>query len=266
MQRVNEYRFYDLGTKLAKLRSINQDTLVQGCVWDCWFARNALEELLEDPVELQVCRPVVEKLIDTITSFVPVDVNEAANVSNKTKVLFNAHRLGSTLKELDAVLEAECQAIDTYAVSQKGAYSTSDLIERAEIMLPAAVRESVPAAAIVDVQMAGRCLVFDLPTAAGFHMLRAVESVMVALCNHVGKDDKNVGSAKGRNWGSYIKKLEEAGVDQKITSMLNNIRGQYRNPLAHPEDVLTDDEALVLLALSTAAVEQMVRVIDNKRE
>ena len=114
MQRVNEYRFYDLGTKLARLRSIKQDTLVQSCVWDCWFARDALEELLDDPVELQVCRPVVEKLIDLITSFVPVDVDEAASVSTKAKVQFNANRLQSALKELDAVLEAECQAIDTY--------------------------------------------------------------------------------------------------------------------------------------------------------
>ena len=44
-------------------------------------------------------------------------------------------------------------------------------------MIPQETRKNLDDAVIGDIREAGRCLVFDLPTAAGFHVLRAIELV-----------------------------------------------------------------------------------------
>ena len=254
MDRVNEHRFYELGIRIQRIRTLNPDTLVHDCLFDCWNARNSLQQLLDDPVSLQVCRPVVIKLIESISSFLPEDFSEALNIKKSEQVGFRAHTIAAASKELDAVLEAECRTLATYAVSQKGAYSTSDLIDRAEIMISEETRTKLDAAVINDIREAGRSLVFDLPTAAGFHILRAVELTMYDLW----KRTKTGQSQKPSNWGKYIEQLKATHVDKKITTMLDNIRELYRNPIAHPEHSLTDSEAIALFGLGIAAIEHMV--------
>ena len=69
---------------------------------------------------------------------------------------------------------------------------------------------------------------------------------------------KRITGGKPPNWGKYIEQLKESGVDEKITSMLDNIRTLYRNPIAHPENNLTDSEAIALFGLGIAAIQQMV--------
>lgn len=256
MQRVNEYRFYELGVKLERLRSLTAETTLKDCFVHCWEARVSLERLLNDPVSLKVCRPAATKVIEAITSFLPEDISKAIEaLQENKKVGPSALTINSSLDELDAVLEAECQTLDTYAVSQKGAYSTSDLIENAEIMLPEPTRKRLGDSVVSDLREAGRCLAFDSPTAAGFHMLRAVESVMASLWKKTVKP----GGTKPQNWNAYIKQLEAAKVDKKITDMLDSVRSLYRNPVNHPEAVLSDDDATVLFGLGTAAIQEMAQ-------
>src|SRR5262249_1617525 len=61
---------------------------------------------------------------------------------------------------------------------EKGIFSTNDLIENAENAIPKAIRDAVPAEALDDWKQAGKCIVFELPTAAGFHLIRATEAVI----------------------------------------------------------------------------------------
>lgn len=160
MQRVDEYRFYKLGAALERLRPLTAKTALKDCWYECFDARSLLRELLGDPVSLQVCRPAIEKVVKLISSVIPED---PWDVKGDQLMGYSARRLNDCLKELDAVLEAECRVLATYAISQKGAYSTSDLIDRAEIMIPDEIRSGVGAPVIKDIQEAGRCLVFDLP-------------------------------------------------------------------------------------------------------
>lgn len=254
MQRVNEYRFYTLGAAMERLRSLEKSTLYRDCIAGGWVARRNLRALLDDPVSLKVCRPAIEKILDAISKFLPEDPFEIIGDKEfgEKEVGFLAYTIQEGLKELDTVLDAECRTLDTYAVSQKGAYSTSDLIDRAEIMIPEETRNNLEDAVIKDIREAGRCLVFDLPTAAGFHVLRAIELVMADCLKK-----KNAGQKKPTNWGQYIEQLKKAGVASRITSMLENIKNLYRNPIAHPEDTLTDSDALVLFGLGIAAIQQM---------
>ena len=170
-----------------------------------------------------------------------------------------AIRIASAITELSTVLEAECRTLDTYAVSQKGAYSTPLLIDHAEILIPESTREKLGGVAIDDIRQAGRCLAFDLPTAAGFHLFRAVESVMHVLYDQVKRRLQK--HNKPKTWFSYVEKLKEAQVTSSVTDLLNSIRGHYRNPVAHPDVTLTSDDAIVLLPLGVMAIQKMVEAM-----
>lgn len=74
---------------------------------------------------------------------------------------------------------------------------------------------------------------------------------------------KTAETKKPTNWGKYIEQFRQAGVDNKITTILDNIKNLYRNPIAHPEHTLTDSEAMTLFSLGIAAVQQMVTAIGS---
>jgi hypothetical protein len=146
--------------------------------------------------------------------------------------------------------------LDTYLISQKGSYKTSDLIERAEIIFPEHIRFALPELTIIDIQQAGRCVALDTPTGAGFHLMRAIESVMAMYYARIlGKPMPT----RMRNWGAYIRKLRESNrANSKIVGFLDHIRENYRNPITHPEVILSADEAEVLLGVAVSAIRQMI--------
>ena len=91
------------------------------------------------------------------------------------------------------------------------------------------------------INQAGRCLAFEVPTAALFHMFRAADSVLRRWYKQVTGVEPKV---KMRNWGTYIRKLRECGVDEKILSALEQIKELHRNPVIHPEAQISIEEVL----------------------
>ena len=136
MQRVNVYKFYDLSSKLHAIQSVTASTLVGDCIGALWFARSALEELIEGPISLPVSRPAVTKVLETISSAVPPSFIGITAATLQKPFGPNATTLSVSLKDLATVLNAECHTLATYAISQKGAYSTSDLIEECGAYAP----------------------------------------------------------------------------------------------------------------------------------
>ena len=263
MQRVNEYRFYELGAALERLKDLNEKTLLWDAIFAIWEARRTLVLLLADPISLRVCRPAAEKLLRDIAAILPV---HGQDPDPNKKIGYGAHQITSGVAQLSTVLEAEFPTLDTYAVSQKGAYSMPILIDQAEMLLPADTRQRLDDVAIQDIRQAGRCMAFDLPTAAGFHLFRAVESVMRHLYNTLNGTSQE--PERLPNWVAYLKALTEAQVPSDVTDMLDSIRQHYRNPLAHPDATLTTDEAIVLVPLGVAAIQKMVDAMpaDGQKE
>lgn len=262
MQRVNEYRFYELGQKIQAIKGIQAATKYEDVWYLLWDARLALHRLKSDAVALRISRAVVDAVIQAISKIVPEDSKEAAvkmvqkEGEPPATVGWAYYLLSEALGQLEPVLAAECSALDTYVVSQKRVYSTSDLVDRADIMLSEEAIDFLPHGVLKDIRAAGRCLAFDIPTASGFHVLRAVEAVMSLYFTHLTAKEL---PKQNRNWGLYLKELKKApNHDPKVWGALDHIRDNYRNPISHPEDTLTEGEAIMLFGLCLSSVELMV--------
>ncbi len=59
--------------------------------------------------------------------------------------------------------------------------------------------------------------------------------------------------------GKYIEALEKVpNINDKVLSVLRQIKNLHRNPIMHPEATLDMDEALTLLGIVQSAITTMV--------
>lgn len=261
VQRVNVNQFYVLGGVLHPLESIEEGKKLKDCYYTLYSAQAWLEYLLADQVvPLGVARPacqnllvIVKKILQPDVPPVPPATTPSLNMEKEINPM-DAYTISNALKTFETVLAAQLQSLSTYFASRKLAYETPLLIEEAETLLPDSVRVEVPEA-ISDIQQAGKCIAFEIPTAAGFHIIRATEAVIRKYyAAVVGKPQK----LKMRNWGTYIKNLHAAGADPRVTGFLDHIREAYRNPVLHPEETLSPQDAQVLLGVCVSAIVLMV--------
>lgn len=257
MRRVNTYSFFTLGKCLAPLKNLEEGARIVPALVVLFQARSEVESLLNNNVvSVRICRHAAKELITEISGVVPTDFTEAMKIDKDKKFeWYAAYKIKEAAAKFETVLAEELNIVDTYAVAQKGAYSTAELIANAEIIFPEKVRSKLPSQTIHDIREAGKCLAFETPTASAFHIVRAVESVILAYFTKVtGKD----APTRMRNWGLYIKLLRDSGKsDPKVVNFIEHIKDNYRNPVTHPEAVLTVDEVQVLLGAACSAISQM---------
>jgi len=122
--------------------------------------------------------------------------------------------------------------------------------------------------ALTDITEAGKCLAFRVPTAAAFHLSRAIETGMNQYYEALtGKPYALKDSA--RNWAVKTDALTKADADSKITEYLIHIRKAYRNPITHPDVVLEPWEAFNFFSQSIGVISMMlgaVKELDEKSQ
>ncbi|MGH7072575.1 MAG: hypothetical protein ACREFD_00015 [Stellaceae bacterium] len=169
-----------------------------------------------------------------------------------------AYTIQNAAKEFETKFTGELHVADSYFVIQKGGLDTLRIITDATVLFPADLAAKVPLA-VGDVREAGKCIAFELATAAGFHLLRAVEAVLRRYYDEVSAGKRR---PKSRNIGAYLVAMQKQRVgDAKIIAVLDQIRDLHRNPLMHPEETLSLDEAIDLLGIVRSAVGSMLRKI-----
>ncbi len=136
------------------------------------------------------------------------------------------------------------------------------LIEKGETVLSERTLSSLSASIKSDLREAARCLAFDIPTAVGFHIFRAVEAVVK---EYFKTPSFSTPGKYRKNLGGYIEILENNRVDNKITDMLRHLKDNYRNPILHPQDSLESDEADSLFGVAKSAITIMVKDIENRK-
>ncbi len=110
-----------------------------------------------------------------------------------------------------------------------------------------------------EIKESGRCLALERYTASGFHMLRAIESETRDCAILLSR-----AMPPRRDFGDYIKILGANGADTRLTAVLDNVRSLERNPLAHPEDWLSQDDAINLFCISQAVFSRLINCVESK--
>ncbi len=266
MLRLNEFHLYELASHVHPLTTATNDVKYSD-IWLDWFnAREKLEELFQQR-SLEVCFLAATELYRAIESVVPKSWQDVTKKlqslpSPEEPIGWAAHGVRTAAVKFETVLSAELANSDTYWISPKGTHKTSMLMSSAHSELPASIVNEIPEAA-KDFDEAGRCLLFDSSTAAGFHLLRATEAVIRGYYKLLTGIEPKV---KFRNWGAYIKEFRKKSAQPKIIGFLDHIREHYRNPILHPEENLTPEEAQVLYGVCVSAMVMLAEEMKSLKQ
>lgn len=206
-----------------------------------------------DRFELNVSRSGSMELKTFIDNLSSVDDDEILG-SDRAK------ELSDLMVRLENIIFAEAQ-IKHYYVTTNRRYNTDYLMDQPEKLFKDGVFKKLPQLSQYDFIEGFKCIVFEMPTAAAFHILRATEGVL----KDCYLSDVKRNRVKKPMWGNMLKQLKERKRNRLpgvLLGCLDNIRESYRNPTNHPEKVYKIDEAEDLLGLCIDVTNKM----DNHRQ
>jgi hypothetical protein len=261
MEKLNLPFFYQLGAQLSPLTEFIPDDNNRAAIYlAAYLAKGPIAELMTSKsfATLTVCRAAGGQFLNAIVdvqkwiSETPIDKFRAKDTEADTKfeILINK------AKEFETILLAELQTLGTYHVTQKGIYSTAGLVDNTENMLPDSIRLKVEQNVVDELRQSGRCLAFDVPTASGFHILRATEIVLHEYYLDVRKPENK---ERLENWGAYIASLQKSNDPnvKETVALLQQIKDNDRNLIMHPERILSSDDAFILFEIAKSAIMAM---------
>jgi hypothetical protein len=166
-----------------------------------------------------------------------------------------AKKLGGIMNDLRNTLNAEARGIVAFVVTDKR-LDVNRLLQDLRGLLAPKVFDAMPDIARYDFTEAGRCIAFERPTAAAFHLLRGTESVFRNYyCSIVRRN-----RVKPLLWGAMVESLGKCRKppERPLLDNLDNIRRSFRNPTQHPEKVYDIEEVQDLFGLCVDVVNRMV--------
>lgn len=245
MQSKTIFRYVFFGTALRYLQDASQGTTVHK---DCCILWN-IDQFLSilDELNLVVAKRASYKL---------QEVREHLSKTDPAHLLTSqeAEELSTTMTDLRRTLEAELQGNIAYVITDKR-IDVQKLLSGVGSLMSPGVFDSLPEVAKHDFSEAGKCIAFERPTAAAFHVLRGTESVL----RHYYK----VIVHRNRSellWGAMVASLKtrRSKISSALLSQLDYIRLEFRNPTQHPEKIYDIQEAQDIFGLCVEVVARMV--------
>ena len=261
MKQFNTYALYKLANDMAPLRTIPLDVkqLNRAHGFTLYFANYSIQQFFVEtrvvPLELSSdAAKDLSKAIEVVAGHLWADPVQDVND-------WEVRNVYAKFDELEAVLALELARHQTYLVSQVGGYSMPLLVTKAEVNILEDALAVIGDQAKKDFREAGRCLAFELPTAAGFHSMRATEDVLRQYYALVTKKPTD-----RIEWHTCIQELKKASGNLKVIQVLDQIRDLHRNPLMHPQDFLSMKEAISLFDIAKSAIGSMAEEITRLQE
>ena len=182
MQRVDGYYLYQVGSQIHPLENLKyqsesaEGTTYAEAYYPILIAEGALEPLLSRSVfQLRTSRQAGQDLLDALREV--KNTIELTHDQNQVMSILDVFNVTSRLSAFEAVLNAELSLLPLYVVTRKAAFDTPILVEAGALCFPEEVIYKVPEA-VPDLEQGTKCIAFELPTAAGFHLHRANESIL----------------------------------------------------------------------------------------
>jgi hypothetical protein len=155
---------------------------------------------------------------------------------------------------------AEAEGFELFATTPKR-LDVEKLLNNPAALLPPTVFTRLPSLTKYDLSEAAKCLAFERPTAAAFHVLRATENVLREFYRAQVKTNR----IKTLLWGPIVEDLQNKHPTKKkkipnaevLLNQLDYIRKQFRNPTQHPDKIYDIDEVQELWSLCTDVISRM---------
>jgi len=167
-------------------------------------------------------------------------------------------RLHEAINVVQKTLYAEATGHIAYIVSDKR-YDVHRLLTNVGSLFSPYVFDSLPKVAKYDFSEAGRCIAFERPTAAAFHLLRGTEDVLRTFYRQRVRRNR----ISTLLWGPMVEALRKLRNPPPavLTNDLDNIRLQFRNPTQHPEKTYDIEEVQDLFGRCIDVVNRMMKLL-----
>jgi len=172
-----------------------------------------------------------------------------------------ASRLRNTVLDIYRTLEAEANVRQAFVVTDKR-INTEKLFFSVGMLMSPGVFICLPEVAKYDFEECGRCIVFERPTAAAFHILRGTEAVLKMFYLAIVKRNR---LAKPM-WFDMVVALKKrrSPPPSELLDNLDHIRKSFRNPTQHPEKIYDIEEVQDLFSLCIDAINRMISYLKTK--
>lgn len=175
--------------------------------------------------------------------------------------MHEASRLRNIVDAIRLTLDAEAIGRLAFIVTDKR-IDAGKLYYAVESLLSPGVFASLPDVARYDFEECGKCIAFERPTAAAFHMLRGTEAVLRMFYLALVKRNR----ISTLMWGAVVDALRKKRnpPPSELLSNLDNIRRSFRNPTQHPDKIYDIQEVQDLFGLCVDVINRMVRHLKEK--
>ena len=221
------------------------------------FILNNIQSFLDflDKLGLKTTRVASDELIsmrDLLQAYPPKDGINAEH----------AEELRRIIEFVEHTLRAESATLRAYVLTEEK-MDVARLVDRPDSFFGNKAYAKLPLVAQYDIVEAGKCIAFERPTAAAFHLLRATEDTLRKYFSVFFKKKK----IENLTWGQLImelrKKKRKPKPEKTLLDHLDNIRNNFRNPTDHPDMIYGIDEAQDLFALVVDVLKRLTNVLSQ---
>ena len=246
----------ELANRIEPLSKLPEaDTPYRDVFYPMFIANTAIETLFASTVftpYLRVCTSLGQTLMASLKEHLQ---NEDFD---RQIAQYELYYIKNKYNEFKVALLAELGSFNIYLATQKGGFDMYSLLVSGEVLFPADLGIKVPEA-VIDAREAAKALAYEVSTACGFHIFRVVQFVLRKYYSYV---TNGMVQPKVRNIAVYIHAMRQTKKgDEKILASLKQMSDLHRNPLIHPEVVLTCDEAISVIGMARSVVTAMLAVL-----
>ena len=259
MQRISLAWIVEAFAALDRLSNI-EDGMAGAQPWKLMFdAQQKIEELYENSVyrqHLRVSPSKADELRKTLQELIVTVYSDDEHKLTDIEA-WKARQAGEHFR---LVLLSELATLPTFLVTPKDNYDIDRLIDLGTGLFPSDMLDKVPETED-DAMEASKCLAYERNTACGFHTFRIVESVLRRYWDKVSSAKKRPNPQTLGNIAGQLK-INNFG-EEKVWGCLKQMADLHRNPLAHPDVILTADEAIEILGIARSAITPMLGVLPD---
>ena len=255
MERRSISKYVGFGTCVRYLQDATRISRIHGR----GFILDNIDHFLSELRDLQLF--VTERTTDNL-KFLKMELSKLDR--NALLSASKSNELNKIMRELRTTLQAELEGVEAFSITPKR-IEVVKLIDGVPSLFAPEIFNLLPDIAKYDFNEAGKCIAFERPTAAAFHILRGTEGFL----NHFYCSFIRQKRIKKFMWGPIVEDLRNRHKTKKYATLYNNldnIRYSFRNPTQHPEMIYDIHLVQDLWNLCTEAVNRMGRILKEEEE